>query len=156
MELLQNADDNVYYDAEPRVKFTYTPGYLRFDCNEAGFDAANIRAICAVGASTKSGQNKSSDVIGEKGIGFKSVFKVADVVWVASGPYRFKFDTSQKLGMVAPTWADFPVEPPPTHTSFYLQLSKDFNQDELFQDLKTFDPARLLFLRRIKVIELSI
>lgn len=156
LELLQNADDNVYNCSEPQIKFTYEPGYLRVDCNEVGFSAANVKAISAIGASTKSGHNKVNGFTGEKGIGFKSVFKVADVVWVASGPYKFNFDKRQRLGMIAPTWADFPGSLIPGHTSFYFQLSKDYDQDELLQDLRGFDPGRLLFLRRIKTIELSI
>lgn len=156
LELLQNVDDNVYNCPKPQVKFSYEPGQLRVDCNEVGFNAANVRAISAIGASTKSGQNKTDGFTGEKGIGFKSVFKVADVVWVASGPYKFKFDKRKRLGMIAPIWADFPGPLIPGHTSFYLQFTRDYDQDELLQDLKDFDPDRVLFLRRIKAIELNV
>lgn len=42
--------------------------------NEQGFSAMNIRALCDVGNSTKKGS--SAGYIGQKGIGFKSVFRV--------------------------------------------------------------------------------
>ncbi|EMT62837.1 hypothetical protein FOC4_h10017656, partial [Fusarium odoratissimum] len=48
--------------------------------------------------------------IGEKGIGFKSVFKAADVVKIASGYYEFRFDRRESLGMVLPIASPFPVE----------------------------------------------
>jgi hypothetical protein len=42
--------------------------------NERGFSAENIRALCDIGNSTKKGSNMG--YIGNKGIGFKSVFRV--------------------------------------------------------------------------------
>ncbi|GLE01341.1 hypothetical protein PINS_up010171 [Pythium insidiosum] len=84
LELLQNADDNVYADGvTPRAEFVLRPSSssatddeIVFCNNEVGFSRANIQAICDVGASTKSAQSSRS--IGKKGIGFKSVFKVSD------------------------------------------------------------------------------
>ncbi len=40
--------------------------------NEQGFTEANVRALCAINNSTKKG---IQGYIGQKGIGFKSVFK---------------------------------------------------------------------------------
>lgn len=64
LEFVQNADDNSYADSVRRT----APGptlELRLDirrrvitifCNEEGFSEANVKAICSVGASTKSRQ----------------------------------------------------------------------------------------------------
>ncbi len=164
LELLQNADDNTYICETPQVRFTYGPGYFRMDCNEVGFTAENVRAISAICDSTKSGKNKLNrftgdkgvSFIGEKGVGFKSVFRVADVVWIASGPYRFKFDKRETLGMIGPRWAEFPTAVTPEFTSFYFQLSEDYDQTELLQDLKDFDPERLLFLRHLETVQITI
>jgi sacsin len=87
LELIQNAEDNQYLDSErPDLKFLlldYDPtdtensdGCLCIFNNEVGFDEENIKAICAVGHSTKS---KKQGYIGEKGIGFKSVFIMAHI-----------------------------------------------------------------------------
>lgn len=73
-------------------------------CNEVGFTAANVEALCRIGFSTK--KLNRAGFIGEKGIGFKSVFKVADQVWITSGPYSFKFDATKPLGMIAPVWEE--------------------------------------------------
>lgn len=47
--------------------------------------------------------------IGGKGIGFKSVFKVADMVWVSSGNATFRFDRDSVLGMNVPIWRDLNI-----------------------------------------------
>ena len=156
LELLQNADDNIYTRSTPALNFIYKPGILRVDCNEDGFTAANIEAICDVHKSTKAGQNRSAGYIGEKGIGFKSIFKIADVVWISSRQYTFKFDKREQIGMITPMWAEFPEPTLQDYTSFFLQLSKDCDQEELIQELLNFDPALMIFLRRVKVINLQV
>lgn len=50
---------------------------------------SNVRAICSTGESTKT---NTSGYIGEKGIGFKSVFKAASKVHIQSGPFSFFFE----------------------------------------------------------------
>ena len=72
--------------------------YLRVDCNEVRFDKANVEALCRIGASTKKEKERTKGYIGEKGIGFKSIFKVADTVHISSMGYEFKFD---RRGMLA-------------------------------------------------------
>ena len=49
------------------------------DSNEDRFSEANIKAICSIGESTKTCKQS---YVGEKGSGFKSVFKVAQKVYV--------------------------------------------------------------------------
>lgn len=155
LELLQNADDNKY-KLDPSFKLTYRPGALRIDNNEVGFTNANVEAICSIGNSTKRGKNHSHGCTGEKGIGFKSVFRVADEVWVSSSKYTFKFDKREELGIISPIWADFPEKTDPRYTSIYLKLSKDCNTEELVEYLRDFDPSVLLFLRTIRHIDLEI
>lgn len=72
---LQNADDNSYpAGSVPALEFLLLPDAVAALNNEAGFSAADIAALCDVGASTKVA--KAGGYIGYKGIGFKSVFKV--------------------------------------------------------------------------------
>ncbi|EXJ77094.1 hypothetical protein A1O3_10252 [Capronia epimyces CBS 606.96] len=156
LELIQNADDNEYDVAEPSITLTYKNRYLRVDCNERGFSPKNVEAICRVGSSTKAGQDRASSYVGEKGIGFKSVFKAADVVWISSNSYTFKFDKRQVLGMIAPIWEPFPGPSEPSMTSILLQLSPDYQEKGLLSDLKQFDPRMLMFLRRLKRVKIII
>jgi hypothetical protein len=153
LELIQNADDNSYEVPVPTLSLTYDNDGLRIDCNETSFSEKNVEAICRIGQSTKTG---GGGYTGEKGIGFKSLFKVADVVWISSGKYSFKFDKNEQLGMIAPIWVEFPKDRIPGYTSFYMKLSPDYNKDELTQELRSFDSRRLLFLKRLREINLTI
>lgn len=75
MPQVQNADDNVYPDhVEPTLSFILHASGVVVLNNERGFSADNIRALCDIGSSTKKGS--SAGYIGQKGIGFKSVFRV--------------------------------------------------------------------------------
>jgi hypothetical protein len=129
---------------------------LRVDCNENGFNPKNIEAICSIGSSTKTGIDNSSRYVGEKGIGFKSVFKVADVVYISSGHYTFKFDRHATIGMIAPIWCDFPVHRRRGCTSFYLQLAQRYDQKELRDELSSLDARMLVFLRQLRRIQINI
>ena len=104
LELVQNADDNKYHvDIAPEVTIVYrTDGYLWIGCNEIGFTANKVRSIYRIGRSTKKIEGSQKGYIGEKGIEFKSVFKVADEVWISSGALKFKLDKKKPLGIIAP------------------------------------------------------
>lgn len=156
LELIQNADDNSYTSKTPTLNFTYRKGYLRVDCNEVGFSPGNVRAICNIGDSTKSGIGHSTRYIGEKGIGFKSVFRVANVVFISSRHFSFKFDRTKTIGMIAPIWEEFPEKKPPDQTSFYLQLLGEPTESEVVAEIQTLDPRMLIFLRQLREINLSI
>jgi len=137
------------------LNITYEKRTLRVDCNEIGFGRKNVEAICKIGLSTKSGLGNATRYIGEKGIGFKSVFKVAQVVWISSGYYSFKFDKNEKLGMIAPNWADFPGPRLVGYTSILLQLSADYDPRQLIAEMKSLDPRLLVFLRQLRQINIK-
>ncbi|KAM5358865.1 hypothetical protein ACJZ2D_014924 [Fusarium nematophilum] len=139
LELIQNADDNTFESSIPTLNIEFKDRCLFFSCNEVGFTRSNVEAICNIGLSTKSGSVDASQFTGEKGIGFKSVFKVADVAWIRSGKYSFKFDRSEKLGMITPIWADPPFETTPGFTSIVLSLSKSCAVDDLIRGIKQID-----------------
>ena len=91
-ELLQNADDCIYpKGVTPSFNLTRTGQTLQIWYNEQGFTKDNVRAITAIGESTKafllSGGEKKT--IGEKGVGFKSVFGVASSVEIRSNGFDF-------------------------------------------------------------------
>ncbi len=136
----------------------YKDRRLLVSCNEVGFSRKNVEAICRIGRSTKSGQYHSTGYIGEKGIGFRSVFKVADVVWIKSGHYSFKFDKSEILGMIAPIWTDFPdpILARPGYTSILLQLSEGYDEEGIIKEIEAFDPRLLVFLQKLKHLDITI
>jgi hypothetical protein len=159
-ELIQNADDNNYaHDVQPEVMLAYrADGLLLFGCNELGFSKANVSAICDMNQSTKTllKEGKKS-CIGEKGIGFKSVFKVADKVWITSNNFSFLFDKNTPLGMVDPVWADFPSFPEQlrSNTMICLKIEKQEDRDVVREQLtKVLEPSSFMFLRRLSKIRI--
>ncbi|CEM29646.1 unnamed protein product [Vitrella brassicaformis CCMP3155] len=112
-ELIQNAEDNTYHpssSAPPSLTFRLVTDprcpALYVMNNEVGFSGADVEALCDVGASTKS--ERREEMIGEKGIGFKSVFRLSDTPEVYSGGYRFAFskdvDPEVGFGYIVPRW----------------------------------------------------
>lgn len=92
-ELLQNADDCYYTKTKDKPHFVLTVkgDILQASYNEDGFTKDNVRALTAMGESTKklllTGSTQS---IGEKGVGFKSIFGVAQSVEIHSNGFDFR------------------------------------------------------------------
>ncbi|CAG14733.1 unnamed protein product, partial [Tetraodon nigroviridis] len=108
LELIQNADDNTYPSEAgvlPALAFVVENDCITILNNEMGFQEKNVRAICDVGRSTK-GKHKYG-YIGQKGIGFKSVFKVTDCPEIHSNGFHLRFDkTSGPMGYILPHWVE--------------------------------------------------
>ena len=98
LELIQNADDNNYNlnvadsNLEPTLIFALDSQKLTVFNNETGFESQNIRALCDVGKTTKGKHRKG--LIGQKGIGFKSVFRVTDRPQIHSNGFHICFDVN--------------------------------------------------------------
>ena len=157
--MLQNADDTDYpEDVDARLcleVFRGKPQRLEVTSNEKGFSYDNVESICDALRSTKT---KNPNTIGEKGIGFKSVFKVASKVRIRSNYYSFEFDTTANtaldhVSMIAPIWV--PYDTAYTDESKYkgshmkLFFKSDFDDSLLVSELMRFDFAFLLFSRKI-------
>lgn len=90
-ELIQNADDCQYpADVRPTFNLTVSGDTITTSYNECGFQKKNVRSITAIGESTKKQLRTGSFEIGEKGIGFKTVFAVADSVDIHSNEFHFR------------------------------------------------------------------
>ncbi|KAK0610737.1 hypothetical protein B0T14DRAFT_487161 [Immersiella caudata] len=167
-ELLQNADDNQFTHAKAQGKDAYVVFRVYRDrivveCNEDGFTEANLRAICNVGKSSKLG---AQGYIGEKGIGFKSVFKVAWKVWIQSGSFSFGFKHrpgDSGMGMISPEWqsTDEVLPSALTRMTFYLHDEGDPDaraeqQRNIETQLRDLRPEMLLFLKNLKVVEVHL
>ncbi|CAM4834054.1 unnamed protein product [Rotaria magnacalcarata] len=166
LELIQNADDNDYSDFTneviPKLKFIINDKHITIYNNEKGFQKQNIKAICAVGKSTK-GKHKEG-YCGHKGIGFKSVFVVSDTPEIHSNNYHIGFDAADRdhVGYVCPIWRNeyqpiLECEDNYTwNTCIRLNLKPDKDtQEQIKQKFDSIDPKLLLFLHRLKSLEID-
>ncbi|XP_050376688.1 uncharacterized protein LOC126794087 [Argentina anserina] len=173
MELVQNAEDNEYSEGiDPSLEFVITsrditatgaPATLLVFNNEKGFSSKNIDSICSVGRSTKKG-NRKHGYIGEKGIGFKSVFLITAQPYIFSNGYQIRFSEEPcsqcNVGYIVPEW----VEQNPTlsdiqtiygsatalpTTTLILPLKLD-KVLPVKKQLSVIHPEVLLFLSKIK------
>ncbi|KAG6672482.1 hypothetical protein I3842_16G059200 [Carya illinoinensis] len=173
MELIQNAEDNEYMEeVDPSLEFLITseditgtgaPATLLIFNNEKGFSSKNIDSICSVGRSTKKG-NRKRGYIGEKGIGFKSVFLITTQPYIFSNGYQIRFNEEPcphcNLGYIVPEWVEenprlsdiqqiygskksFPT------TTIVLPLKPD-KVKPVKQQLSSVHPEVLLFLTKLK------
>jgi hypothetical protein len=120
------------------------------DSNEDGFQKSHIKAICSVTGSTKS---QLPGYIGEKGIGFKSVFKVAQKVHIQSGLYSFSFTHRPGdggLGMITPVNEEYLDIPDGIRTRTTLYLIDSCDRSMLREDFINLPDTLLLFLRKLK------
>jgi hypothetical protein len=154
LELVQNADDNKYsVGVDASLSFSGESSRLVVVNNETGFLPENVAALCSAGESSK--KNKTG-YIGEKGIGFKSVFKVTDAPEIHSNGYHFRFNRSDPkdlLGYVVPHWKDpeLPVDDSATTLVLPAPPGKPFPMD-LLEDL---DATLLLFLKQLRRLEVK-
>ncbi|XP_054820804.1 LOW QUALITY PROTEIN: uncharacterized protein LOC129319757 [Prosopis cineraria] len=168
-----NAEDNHYNEGvNPTLEFIITskditatraPATLLILNNEKGFSPKNIESICSVGRSTKKG-NRRSGYIGEKGIGFKSVFLITTTPYIFSNGYQIRFNEEPcqhcGLGYIVPEW----VEENPTleeieqicggddsrPTTIIIFPLKPDKVGPVKQQLSNIHPEVLLFLSKIK------
>ena len=168
--MIQNADDNTFEnDVVPTVAFhlvgSENAWQTRIDCNEVGFGKKNIEALCRIGDSTKKVKDRTKGYIGEKGIGFKSVFKVANAVHISSKAYSFRFDRRGMLGMITPIIETFPpsnliggvqrqVEGEGKETQLLLELMGESEFKSINDELQKLKPQILIFLRKIRKLTL--
>ena len=92
-ELIQNVDDCDYEDVKDchldmHFQYQNNPGRIVLTYNELGFTPQNVFAITGIAEASKN-INAEKVEIGEKGIGFKSVFGIADKVYIESGMFSF-------------------------------------------------------------------
>ena len=169
-ELIQNAEDNKYEEQnryQPYISFQLTKidptctagseGALIIQNNEIGFNHDNVGAICAVGRTTK---KKEQGYIGEKGIGFKSVFRITDNPHIFSSGYHFCFprrDDQTGFKYIVPQWIDsLPEGLDLSVTHIILPLTKpSFGYEEIEKMLQEIEPEVILFLSTLQEIQIK-
>jgi len=159
LELIQNAEDaGQGLEGLGEVSITINKHRLKFVHNGAPFDESNLRAICGIRSSKK----PERGTLGYLGIGFKSVFKVADTAEIYSAGFQFKFDRNQidwanqiseTPWHVIPIWVEQPTEPLETDkTTFIVRLRNEEAYQHLMAGLKEIRAELYLFLKWIKRI----
>jgi hypothetical protein len=128
MELIQNADDNEYEkDTIPSIEFYFQHSegsrtILSVQNNEKGFHGNHVGGICTISGSTK--VNKVG-FIGQKGVGFKSVFSICDEPTLTSSFSLINFDLQDLLLILSlsqhPTsyTSQIPSSPPSTTANYF-------------------------------------
>jgi hypothetical protein len=163
LELIQNAEDAFARghssSSLPFVTFNIYRDKIVVDCNENGFTEGDVQAICSTGESSKKGV---VGYVGEKGIGFKSVFKVASRVHIQSGYFSFSFDNHADkegltgLGMVTPIPEPYEALPMNPLTRMTLYLSEKTKFEELVTQFEDLPDTILIFLQKLKALNFVI
>ncbi|KAE8447535.1 hypothetical protein EG329_010665 [Mollisiaceae sp. DMI_Dod_QoI] len=162
LELIQNAEDCEYNYTRnpPSMSFEVTPEKIIVEYNEDGFVENDVRQICHTG---KSWKKEKPGYVGEKGIGFKSVFQIASRVQIQSNAFSFSFDYSggpsseEKLGIITPIPGDdFVPENERPLTRMILTLNNNISYEELVSHFTTIPESLLLFLSKLKELKVTI
>lgn len=131
-ELIQNADDNTYpTESHPKLFFylenSNTP-ILWMAMNECGLTDENVKSICSLAESTKSNDKLT---IGEKGIGFKSVFRITQTPQIYSKQFSFSLSSDPDPEVGVSFIVPRSIQPIPDHylKSFSILASAVINED---------------------------
>jgi hypothetical protein len=165
LELVQNGDDNKYVSGViPAVEFIVDTTSIIVLNNEIGFQPSDVRALCDIGNSSKvMRQTEGEQTIGEKGLGFKSVFAVTDCPQLFSRGFRLQFDCTHPsgLGYVLPEALDeskVPKEAEGWNTAFRLpwkdQVSAE-QRDGMIRRMAQLSSALPLFLKQLRKIAVT-
>lgn len=158
-ELIQNAEDNTYSDeVTPSIVFQIDDKGILTKNNEIGFNEENIRSICKFSSSSKKG-HKNLGFIGEKGLGFKSVFAISSLPAIFSNNYQFYFKEGEYS---IPYWiSDQELKKYPTgfikknSTNIYLKYKDKLpNKYDINKEITEIEPTVILFLKKLSKIEI--
>jgi hypothetical protein len=161
LELIQNVEDcDFNYTDRPSIRFEVNPLKIIVESNQDGFIERDVSGICRTGRSWKRGM---PGYVGDKGIGFKSVFGVASRVDIQSNAFSFFFaynggDTAaDRLGIITPIVGSHPIassQRPLTRMKLTLDGKTSYNA--LVSDFTAIPNTLLLFLSKLKEISFKI
>jgi hypothetical protein len=151
LELIQNADDSTYTDGSPDMTFNITPTKIEITYEEDGFTAEDVKAICGIGKSTRARSDFRCS-LGDEGLGFKSVFKVASRAHIQSGPYSFFFEHNvgeTGMGLITPQFCER-ENSQKRGTKITLTLRKDLQLETILKHFEDLPKVSVLFMRKLK------
>ena len=160
-ELIQNADDNTY-SREPGLQLRLEGSTLTLFNNEKGFSAKNVVSISSFCESTKK-TLKHQGMIGNKGIGFKSVYAVTHQPHILSRKYNFRFDDRDICGYQRLLPLELPSEKDwnPASEGTRVTLPLDVKHPDtgilsaltVQQHLSRLQPETILFLNKLRRLQ---
>jgi hypothetical protein len=163
-EFLQNADDNIFETNCPEFRLELNVNGILISNNEVGFGPKEVRALCRLAVSTKTGGHH----VGQKGLGFKSVFGATDSPHILSRAWQFMFQVDSKRDAVAnyitPRWVenlpDELVEAKstfPDYTHFWLpfKVQSNWSSEQGNTLLEATDEHLLLNMRKLRCFVVS-
>jgi len=158
-EIIQNAEDSTYSAKKAELEFHLLQDGILVLSNQNGFTDDDIRSICVMASGGKIA--KKDQFIGEKGLGFRSVFKITDKPYISSNDYHFYFDKTKSYEkpflIDQSTSADLPLMfTNYEHTAIFLPYSIGSNDiKELEKDFETkIQPKLILFLKKLNHISI--
>jgi len=161
LELIQNAEDAGLGLKIPGVfEIRINKSRVKITHNGRPFSEEDVRALCGIRSSKK----PEKGTLGYLGIGFKSVFKVADRAEIYSNGFQFKFDRNHKdwkdpsntPWCVLPIWLKEPSEEiDPERTTFIIPYREELYYSSLLQEVESLRTELYLFLRWLKKIEVT-
>lgn len=139
LELIQNADDAAkgIENASLKIELTKNNDIL-FMYTERGFNFSDILSITSIGNSTKKAKLDDKANIGEKGIGFKSLFALAESVNIKSKYFSFSIkntNPNDMLDILVPAEVNVgetTVEDKKIDTVLKLVLRKELKENEKY------------------------
>ena len=164
-ELLQNMHD-VASENDGTVYIRLSGNNLLISHNGRHFDEENINSLCSYSASGTNSKAAEGNTTGYKDVGFKTVFGVANTVYVFSKAYKFKFDKQffEKQTFSYP-WQIIPIPVEDNEAKIFnypdelvsvILICK--NPQEIIARLNELvaDPSWFLFLPRIRSIQFDV
>jgi hypothetical protein len=149
----------------PRLKIVLGHDFILVSNNEQGLRTCDVSAICSLAVSTK----QLNEHIGEKGVGFKSVFAASNQPTLLSHAWRFAFHIpgTDEMSYITPVWIPddativkirdrIAQEPLDTHLYLPLKFHPFTPEAKRFLDqvAEATDPCILINLRRLEKLEI--
>ncbi len=166
IELMQNADDA---GASKFGIHSFNNGFVVGN-NGKPFTQNDVEALCRSGSSNK---HRGGETIGYRGIGFKSVVNIANVVNIISGGFKFSFERKKTI-QALDNIIDVPLIRIPHNFSkedieFENEVSEiisKFNYNTVFvfgnvmeeisrEELNGLDRSSLLFLKNLNEVHID-
>lgn len=177
-EMIQNAEDthnNTQQEQKarpsPKLRIQISPRHLLLSNNEPGFRPKDVLSICSLAETTKNSSNPNNSTsrdIGQKGLGFKSIFSATDnpTIVSAKGSWRFSFkarpDQDEMQNFITPHWIEKLPQPlqeawekDSNDTHFFLPLKASRGSDFLDQVVLAADEHILLNLHNLRSLVLD-
>lgn len=166
IELMQNADDS---GASKFGIHSFNNGFVVGN-NGKSFTQNDVEALCRSGSSNK---HRGGETIGYRGIGFKSVVNIANVVNIISGDFKFSFERKKTIKALD-NIIDVPlIRIPHLFSAEDIELENEvseiinkFNYNTVFvfgnvieeisrEELNGLDRSSLLFLKNLNEVHID-